>query len=1151
MDELATGFAYQWRRCDTAGANCANIAAATGSSYLLVAGDVGSTIRVEVTASNGAGSTAATSAATATVTAAPAPVNTAPPVDHRHGPAGPDADSASTGTWTNSPTGFAYQWRRCDTAGANCANIAAATGSSYLLVAAADVGSTIRVEVTASNGAGSNAATSAATATVTAAPAAPVNTAPPAITGTAQEGQTLSASTGTWTNSPTGFAYQWRRCDTAGANCANIAGANASSYLLVAGDVGSTIRVEVTASNGAGGNSATSAATATVTAAPAAPVNTAPPTITGTAQQGQTLSASTGTWSNSPTGFAYQWRRCDTAGANCAEHRRRHRLELPARRWRRRFDDPRPGDGVERCRRRTPRQSAATATVTAAPAAPVNTAPPTITGTAQQGQTLSASTGTWTNSPTGFAYQWRRCDTAGANCANIASATGSSYLLVAGDVGSTIRVQVTASNGAGSNAATSAATTVVQAAGPPVNLVLNPGFETNPSEWPTLGNGATSWATDSVHSGSRSVKIVTTNESLTRWTQLFNVSPGQHYDASAWIRATSGRGSLAITFWNGTTYTGLTLETALVTGDWQRVTLSATVPSGANRIRLELRSAYTRGTRWFDDAELFNTTGGPPPTNPPVNTAPPTITGTAQQGQTLSASTGTWTNSPTGFAYQWRRCDTAGANCANIASATGSSYLLVAGDVGSTIRVQVTASNSAGGNSAQSAASAVVSAAASAPVNTAPPAITGTPQQGQTLSASTGTWTNSPTNFAYQWRRCDTAGKNCSNISGATGSSYLLVAGDVGSTIRVQVTASNGAGGNSAQSAATATVTAAPSAPVNTAPPTITGTAQQGQTLSASTGTWTNSPTGFAYQWRRCDTAGANCQNIAGATGSSYLLVAGDVGSTIRVQVTASNGAGSNAATSAATATVAAAPSAPTNTAPPTITGTAEQGQTLSASTGTWTNSPTGFAYQWLRCNTSGASCQNISGATGSSYLLVAGDVGSTIRVQVTASNGAGGNAAQSAATGVVQAQPPGNPTNLCLNPGFETNPTEWAFLGTGGTGTWATDSVHSGSSSVKIVSTNDALHRWTQNFAVTPGQRYQLSTWIRTTSGRGSLAATFWNGATYNGLTLETASVTGDWQKVTLTLTVPSGVDRMRLELRNAYTVGTRWFDDVEVFQV
>jgi hypothetical protein len=110
---------------------------------------------------------------------------------------------------------------------------------------------------------------------------------------------------------------------------------------------------------------------------------------------------------------------------------------------------------------------------------------------------------------------------------------------------------------------------------------------------------------------------------------------------------------------------------------------------------------------------------------------------------------------------------------------------------------------------------------------------------------------------------------------------------------------------------------------------------------------------------------------------------------------------------------------------------------------------------------------------------------------------------------------------------------------------------VHTGSSSVKIVSTTDTLHRWTQNFAVTPGQRYQLSAWIRTTAGRGSLAATLWNGATYTGTTLETAQVSGDWQKVTLTLTVPTGVDRIRLELRNAYTVGTRWFDDVEVLLV
>jgi hypothetical protein len=93
--------------------------------------------------------------------------------------------------------------------------------------------------------------------------------------------------------------------------------------------------------------------------------------------------------------------------------------------------------------------------------------------------------------------------------------------------------------------------------------------------------------------------------------------------------------------------------------------------------------------------------------------------------------------------------------------------------------------------------------------------------------------------------------------------------------------------------------------PQNTGAPTITGTAMQGQTLTATNGTWSNGPTSFSYQWQRCDAAGANCSPIGGATGQSYTVTASDAGATIRVAVTATNAAGSSKpATSGPTAVV-------------------------------------------------------------------------------------------------------------------------------------------------------------------------------------------------------------------------------------------------------
>jgi len=194
-------------------------------------------------------------------------------------------------------------------------------------------------------------------------------------------------------------------------------------------------------------------------------------------------------------------------------------------------------------------------------------------------------------------------------------------------------------------------------------------------------------------------------------------------------------------------------------------------------------------------------------------------------------------------------------------------------------------------------------------------------------------------------------------------------------------------------------------APVVLLAPAVSGTAQQGQQLSATQGSWSDSPTGFGYQWLQCDSAGNGCTAIAGATAPGYTPQAGDVGHALRVTVTASNPGGATPATSAPTAIVLIA--VPANTVLPVISGTAQQGQLLSASQGSWSNSPTGFGYQWLQCSSSGSGCQAITGATSQTYTPGASDVGSTIRVGETASNASGAGASViSNPTAVVLAKP-------------------------------------------------------------------------------------------------------------------------------------------------
>jgi len=196
---------------------------------------------------------------------------------------------------------------------------------------------------------------------------------------------------------------------------------------------------------------------------------------------------------------------------------------------------------------------------------------------------------------------------------------------------------------------------------------------------------------------------------------------------------------------------------------------------------------------------------------------------------------------------------------------------------------------------------------AAAPVNTAPPTISGTPTVGQTLSASDGTWSNAPTSFAYQWLRCNAGGNNCSDAANGTQKTYTLVGADQGKTMRIRVTATNSDGSNAAQSAQTAAVAAATSSavPKVTAPPTISGTAKVGQQLTADPGSWSGNPTSFAYQWERCNADVVICSNIPGATGKTFGLTGVDLGYRLRVTVTAQNAKGSATAHSALTAIVA------------------------------------------------------------------------------------------------------------------------------------------------------------------------------------------------------------------------------------------------------
>jgi hypothetical protein len=208
-------------------------------------------------------------------------------------------------------------------------------------------------------------------------------------------------------------------------------------------------------------------------------------------------------------------------------------------------------------------------------------------------------------------------------------------------------------------------------------------------------------------------------------------------------------------------------------------------------------------------------------------------------------------------------------------------------------------------------ATMVGAAAASAqntpPTNTTRPTITGTLVVGKVLTAHVGSWSGTaPITYSFQWQRCNSTATDCNNIAEASQSqAYILTSDDLGHRMAVRVTASNSAGRNVRDSAATGAVKAAPTnAPVNSTPPSISGSAIQDNTLTTSNGVWNGATPTFTYRWQRCDTTGANCANILGATSQTYQPSSLDVGNTLRAIVIATNAEGTSASISHQSSTI-------------------------------------------------------------------------------------------------------------------------------------------------------------------------------------------------------------------------------------------------------
>ena len=311
----------------------------------------------------------------------------------------------------------------------------------------------------------------------------------------------------------------------------------------------------------------------------------------------------------------------------------------------------------------------------------------------------------------------------------------------------------------------------------------------------------------------------------------------------------------------------------------------------------------------------------------------------------------------------------------------------------------------------------VVTAQAGAAPNaaaTGQPVITGTVQVGKTLTADTSAIADadglSNVSYSYQWVK--NGGSTDTYISGATDSSHTLTEDQEGRTIRVKVSFTDDAGNEATlTSAATGAVQPRPGTPV------ILGTARVGETLTADTSDVTDSEgmenAVFAYKWV------AGGADIEGATGPSYTVAAGDEGLVIQVWLSFTDDGGKpETRISEGTETVQPPPNTPA-TGAPTISGTAEVGDTLTVDTSGISDAEgmanAVYTYRWMAGGT------DIQGAAGPSYTLTGDDEGLTIQVRVGFTDDAGNpEALTSAATGAVALkEPPPAPRNLMatINP--------------------------------------------------------------------------------------------------------------------------------------
>jgi hypothetical protein len=736
-------------------------------------------------------------------------------------------------------------------------------------------------------------------------------------------------------------------------------------------------------------------------------VDTTPPEIIGEAGLGAQLLCTSGSWSGETSKFLYEWMREGTP----IEFEGHIESEYP------RYEMSKADEGHEVwCvviaegggeRREAESQESREFGVKEITEKPVNVQAPEVSGGGEVGQALKCSQGTWNGKPTPtYSYRWLR------EGKEIPGQTSSSYTVVEEDAGHSLACKVIAENSAGEAFALSSNSVEVKGT-PPTPVAGHP---------PQIeGNLAAGELVTCNHGEWSGTKPITYSY---EW--LAGGSKVSEATGSTFTIPANDEGlelQCGVTAVNGVNPPGSARSASVTVGVKKPENTARPVIEGEERIGGEL--TCTRGEwthrpssyayRWYSEldgseeelpshTERYFVEGGQSghtlhcdvtaknsggeatarsegfviPAGgfgePPATTSRPTISGTAAVHEKLVCNNVRWSGTePITYEFNWIR--DAGSSREISVGTNSPQYEVQGADEGHTLTCEITAANEHGVGRASSEPFSVLGRA---PVDTAPPYISGEARVGETLTCVAGIWEGAePIAYSYRWERDGTPTRIETDV-------YKVSGEDSGHTLTCVVKATNMVGEKEVGEAqASASVKVPGGAPEAVEAPSIKGTPAVNEELICEEGRWNGVPLTPSFEWL------LNGVAIPGAIGKNLTVTTAYRGLQLACRVTETNSEGQASAESGAVR-VAGVP--PKNAAAPLVTGGGYVGSSLTCEHGLWQGAPPPtFAYRWYREGV------QISGAAGSTYSVQTADQGHLIACTVIATNVQGQAEAESA----------------------------------------------------------------------------------------------------------------------------------------------------------